>query len=271
MAISYVRPPYRKTLSNTSQANVTQQDFELEDDSPEYITEELPGSCHRCCAALDWQIEQKKERGEWDEDPWGEMQKLTTVEATRSAGGDVGPSQWPATATASGSSAPALPDFDPDVARPAPVAALPGARHVDYGGEDGNGDTSPAKNKGVAGRPPRTRMPELEPELEPEHALNDEEMLHADHGSEAPLIDFLDDGAEDSAHAQVSGHASPQSGYRAYEADSSSDDDEGPAHSRAPRSSAPSPSSTRSYSRSPPRSPSGHLDLSTTAIHSAEE
>ncbi|MCJ1430710.1 hypothetical protein MMC27_000060 [Xylographa pallens] len=259
-------------------ANVTQQDFELEDDSPEYITEELPGSCHRCCAALDWQIEQKKERGEWDEDPWGEMQKLTTVEAVRSVSGDVGPSRWPVTATASSSSAPTRPDFDPDVAYPAPAAALPGARYVDYGGDDGNGDTSPGKNKGVAGRPPRTRVPEPEPESEPEpeHASASEEMFHADHGSDLPPNGFLDDGAEDSAHEQVPGYAPPQSGYHAYQADdsssdSSSSDEEGPAHSRAPRSSAPSPRSIRSYSRSPPRSPSGHLDLSAMAIRSADE
>ncbi|MCJ1381607.1 hypothetical protein MMC17_004718 [Xylographa soralifera] len=248
-------------------ANVTQQDFELEADSPEYITEELPGSCHRCCAALDWQIEQKKERGEWNEDPWGEMQKLTTAEAVRSIDGDVGPSRQPGITTNSRSAPPSR-DLNTADVHPAPAAALPSARHVDYGGEDGDGDTTPEKNKGVVGRPPRTRVPEPEPE--PEHHLENEEASEAGHGSEPPPNHFSDHDDDDSVNAQVPGYAQPSPEYRAYQADDSSDD-EYPALSRAPRSGAPSPPSVRSYARSPPLSPSGHLDLSDMATHSGDE
>ncbi|MCJ1402360.1 hypothetical protein MMC11_005580 [Xylographa trunciseda] len=251
-------------------ANVIQQEFELDDDSPEYITEELSGSCHGCCAALPWQIEQKKQHGDWNDDPWGEMQKITSPEEIRDMSGDVGPSQRPVMAVAGGS-APQTHASDEDITHLTRGAALPGARYLDYGGENGYGDTTPGKGKGIVNQPPRTRpsQPEPEPASEPKYDCDDDE---AEHGTQPPPNHFTDEVDDDSsAHAQVFNHAPPLPVNDAHQDEEDSSDDEYSATLRATREHAPSPSSMRSYSRSPPHSPSGHFDFDDMSVHSGDE
>ena len=205
------------------------------------------------------------------------MQKCTTIQAVRSADGDVGPSRRPETAAAGGS-APARQDLAAAVTYPAPAAALPGVRFIDFGGKDGNGDTTPGKNKGVADRAPRTRVHEPGPESEPEpfpeyeHGFDNEDALQASHILEPAPTDLLNFTDLDSTHAPTPAYAPAQPPFRAYgPGDDSSSDDEFPAPPRGPRASARGPSSARSYSRSPPLSPSGHLDLADMAIGSDDE
>ncbi|MCJ1474208.1 hypothetical protein MMC13_002866 [Lambiella insularis] len=115
---------------------VIQQDFELGEDDPDFITEEMIGSCHGCSQALPWQIEEMKQYGRWTDDPWGAMDNVRIAEEEKNNGWDSGPSSQPASAAASGCTAPGL---DQDAGSDDDLESI---------------DYTPEKNKGVAGRPP---------------------------------------------------------------------------------------------------------------------
>ncbi|MCJ1281851.1 hypothetical protein MMC26_001174 [Xylographa opegraphella] len=181
------RPKTRDPIPTPAHSTtITQPSFELDAHSPACITAEMHSSYHRdYAAAMEWQLAQEKPRAEWDADPWRVMRELTTaLEAATCADGDIGPSRRSAHATA-GVSAPAWRDSCLDNDRP-------DAGHVDYGGEDGNGDTTPRKNKDVAHRRPRTRVCDLAAESELEHDLASEDAFQACYRLQPAPTDLLD-------------------------------------------------------------------------------
>lgn len=138
----------QNTCLTSIQDKVVQQYFELDEGDPEFITEEMVGSCHGCSAALPWQIEEMKSYGRWTDDLWGAMKNVKTTEEERNIGGDVGWSRQPAPTTESEFTAPGLSSDD---------ASLP--RWGRDSDDHDSIDYTPGKNKGVFGRTPPSRGP----------------------------------------------------------------------------------------------------------------
>ena len=257
-------------------ARVTQQEFEVGADEPEYIDMEMPGSCWGCAAANPRVIADMKARGNWnEEDPWGEMSKkpLTSQEqvdlenpggvgeSSRAAAPDpVFVRDWNSTdgpsVAAEGASSRRDPRADSDLYDPEPTPGRPPPGHPAFDSsdeEDWNAGHGSDKGKGVRGRPAPARAPSYhDSEDEDEGPCHEHEAV-SDPESGSPKYDSEDEDEDPPRRGRrVHRHSDPEREDRRhdsrYDSPDSDDEDEPapPNWSTHPHPLEPSPAPNQS-------------------------
>ena len=206
-------------------ASVVLQDFEVGADEPEYIDMEMPGSCWGCAGANPRMIEEMKQTGKWNDDPWGEMSKkpLTDPEHSDLMMG----------ANAGGSSMAPVRDpvftrdwngrAEDDLQAPMPTR-LPGGQPAFDESDEEELETSRGKGKGVRGRPvpSRSAVNDESDEDEDEQPHHEGEPA-SEPESEGPVYE-----SEDEHPPRRGRHAPEPAGHRNQASESDDEDEQAP-------------------------------------------